>query len=203
MGIARFLLTLVFTAAAITGIPAAADPKPPAGKYLGGRMLVASPAIQDPRFSRTVIYMLEHDDAGALGLVINRVYGDGPLAEFVRGFGIESTSDETLTMHYGGPVEPGALFVIHSSDYKGEGSQPVTGEISFTRQTGVLAAIAEGRGPERWMAVLGYAGWGPGQLDGEIIRGDWTIAPGEADFVFDKDVKTKWDRAVKQSGVAL
>lgn len=186
---------------------ARADAPPPAADnttFLAGQLLVATRQIGDPRFARTVIYMVSHDGTGALGLVVNRVYGHGPLAKFLQGFDIDAGDAKgDIRLHFGGPVEPSAGFVLHTPDYRGPGTRVVNGRMAMTTEMSVLKAIAEGHGPKRSLFALGYAGWGPGQLEGEIARGDWFSAPADEDLVFDDDVETKWDRASGRAGIKL
>ena len=201
--IAAGLLILLLLAA-----PGRADEPTPPGTantpYLTGQLLVASKQIGDPRFARTVIYMVAHDKSGALGLVVNRVYGKGPLKKFLKGFNIEVNGvDGEIQLHYGGPVEPGAGFVLHTADYSGPGTRVVDGRMAMTTEMSVLKAMAEGHGPRQALFALGYSGWGPGQLEGEIARGDWHSAPADEKLVFDDDVETKWDRASGRAGLKL
>lgn len=172
--------------------------------YLTGQLLVASPQIGDPRFHRTVIYMVSHDRSGALGLVVNKSYGSGPMAKFLKGFDIDAESIEgTIRLHYGGPVEPGAGFVLHTADYSGPGTRVVDEHVALTSEMSVLKAIAEGNGPRHSLFALGYSGWGPGQLEGEIARGDWFSAPADEKLIFDDELETKWRRASGKAGVKL
>jgi len=185
----------------------ASQPAPPAAvntPFLAGQLLVASKQIGDPRFARTVIYMVAHDKSGALGLVVNRVYGKGSLEKFLKGFNIEAAGvSGEIRLHYGGPVEPGAGFVLHTADYSGTGTRVVDGRVAMTTEMSILKAMAEGNGPRRAMFALGYSGWGPGQLEGEIARGDWFSAPADEKLIFDDDVETKWDRASERAGIKL
>jgi len=179
-------------------------PGPVNTPYLAGQLLVATKQIGDPRFARTVIYMVAHDHSGAVGLVINRVYGKGPLKKFLKGFDIDANgADGEIRLHYGGPVEPGVGFVLHTADYNGPGTRVVDSRMAMTTEMSVLKAIAEGRGPRLALFALGYSGWGPGQLEGEIARGDWFSAPADEKLVFDDDDASKWDRAAGRAGLKL
>ncbi len=195
--LAAFLLAAVF-------ITSAAPANDTGYGYREGRLLVASPRIADPRFARAVIYMVNHDRSGALGLMINRGLGSGPLAEFLKGFGIiepDATGDVRLLS--GGPVEPGSLFIIHSGDFKGASPLSARGGIVVTRRVDALTALARGKGPASTLVILGYAGWGPGQLEEEIRNGDWLTAPAAKALIFDRDLVTKWERASEMAGVEL
>jgi len=205
--LARVLVTglaMLLTLAAPGRAEPPAPPDPANTPYLAGQLLVATKQIGDPRFARTVIYMVAHDATGALGLVVNRVYGKGPLRSFLKGFDIEAGDAQgEIRLHYGGPVEPGAGFVLHTADYNGPGTRAVDNRMAMTTEMSVLKAIAEGHGPKQALFALGYSGWGPGQLEGEIARGDWFSAPADEKLVFDEDVESKWDRATGRAGLKL
>lgn len=172
--------------------------------FLAGQLLVATQKLGDPRFAHTVIYMVDHDAKGAMGLIVNRAYGVGPLDKLLKGFGIEDEDlAGTIRLHYGGPVDTGQGFVLHSADYEGPGTRVVNKEMAITTKLEVLKAIAKGEGPKRSLFALGYAGWGPGQLEGEIARDDWVTAPADQDLIFSDDLESTWDRAIKMAGVAL
>ncbi|MFB3134816.1 MAG: YqgE/AlgH family protein, partial [Rhodospirillales bacterium] len=172
--------------------------------FLAGQLLVATQKLGDPRFAHTVIYIVDHDARGAMGLIVNRAYGVGPLDKLLKGFGIEDGDVAgTIRLHYGGPVDTGQGFILHSADYEGPGTRVVNKEVAITTKLGVLKAIAKGEGPKRSLFALGYAGWGPGQLEGEIARDDWVTAPADQDLIFSDDLESTWDRAIKMAGVAL
>lgn len=172
--------------------------------FLRGKLLVATARIGDPRFSHTVIYMIDHDAEGAMGLVVNRAYGTGPLDELLKGFGIDAVHvRETVRLHYGGPVEPSRGFVLHSDDYSGPGTRVVAGGVALSTGADVLEALTDGTGPERRLFILGYAGWGPGQLEGELARDDWVTAPADASLIFSDDLDSLWDEAISRASVAL
>jgi len=172
--------------------------------FLQCKLLVATARIGDPRFSHTVIYMIDHDADGAMGLVVNRAYGTGPLNELLEGFGIDAVHvRETVRLHYGGSVEPSRGFVLHSDDYSGPGTRVVAAGVALSTGADVLEALADGTGPERRLFILGYAGWGPGQLEGELARDDWVTAPADASLIFSDDLDSLWDEAISRAGVAL
>ena len=172
--------------------------------FLAGQLLVATRKLGDPRFAHTVIYMVDHDAKGAMGLIVNRAYGVGPLDKLLKGFGIEDEDVAgTIRLHYGGPVDTGHGFILHSTDFEGPGTRVVNKEMAITTKLEVLKAIAKGEGPKRSLFALGYAGWGPGQLEGEIARDDWVTAPADQDLIFSDDLESTWDRAIKMAGVAL
>ncbi len=172
--------------------------------FLAGQLLVATQKLGDPRFAHTVIYMVDHDAKGAMGLIVNRAIGVGPLDKLLKGFGIEGEDAAgTIRLHYGGPVDLAHGFILHSTDYKGPGTRVVNKGVAITTKLEVLKAIAKGEGPKRSLFALGYAGWGPGQLEGEIARDDWVTAPADENLIFSDDLESTWDRAIKKAGVAL
>jgi putative transcriptional regulator len=182
---------------------AAAEPEwQPAS--LAGQFLVASPKIGDPRFARTVIFMVSHDQGGAMGLVINRVFGEGRLSRLLAGFGITTVKrDATIRLYSGGPVEPGRGFVLHSGDYQGKDTRSVAAGIALTSGRDVLEALAAGNGPQRTLIVLGYAGWVAGQLESELARDDWLIAPADAAQVFTDRPDRIWQDTLRRAGTPL
>ncbi len=196
--------TILFSAMAAFLLPVMAAAAGEAGPYLAGRLLVATPKLDDPRFQKTVIYMMRHNADGALGLVVNRSLGSGPLDKFLEGFGIDTEGAEgSIRIHYGGPVSPGTAFVLHSPDYHGPGTTQVPDGLSMTTQLDVLKTIAEGKGPRQSLFVLGYSGWGAGQLEGELARDDWLTAPADDSLVFSDDLDGVWDKAMAKAGIAL
>jgi putative transcriptional regulator len=193
-----------FFAFALTALSAGAGERSPASSSLAGQFLVASPNMADPRFAHTVIYMVSHGEEGAMGLVVNRNYGRGPLKSLLRGFGVEKVkAEETVVLHYGGPVEQIRGFVLHSSDYKGPSTQVVAGDVALSTGLDILNALASGRGPKQRLFLLGYAGWGSGQLEGEIARNDWMTAPADDRLIFSDDSENIWQEALKRAGTPL
>lgn len=180
--------------------PAAAEES----QYLTGQLLVATPEMGDPRFAQTVIYMVSHNKAGAMGLVVNRPVATGPISELLKGLGVESegTSGE-IAIHYGGPVEPGQGFVLHTNDYVRDSTIVVQDGFALTVDVEVLRAISRGKGPRRSLFAFGYAGWAPGQLEAEIKAKAWFSIPAEETLIFDKDAETKWDRARAKRKIKL
>jgi putative transcriptional regulator len=209
MGIGRTLvLAAVVTALLLAAIPTrmvgAVRAVPQGRPTLAGQLLVAAPRMRDPRFTRTVIFMVDHGDKGAMGLVINRVLGSGPLKSFLKGFGVDAQEvSGDIQLHDGGPVEKGLGFILHSSDFLGPGSRDLGNGIALTSRPEILKDIGMGKGPRHSMFVLGYAGWAPGQLEGELARKDWLIAPADADFVFGDNPDAKWDQAIERAGILL
>lgn len=170
--------------------------------YLVGQLLIAMPGMRDPRFARTVVYLCAHSAEGAMGLVINRELESLTFVDLLDQLGIEGSTVLTPTaVHFGGPVETGRGFVLHSPDYRHDGTLSVAGDVSLTATVDILRAIASGAGPRRHLLALGYAGWGPGQLDGEIRANGWLHVAADEQLVFDASLDSKWDRAMAKIGI--
>ena len=170
---------------------------------LTGQLLVAMPGMQDPRFSKTVIYMCAHNEEGAMGLVVNKVIESISFPDLLAQLGIETIGyGNQIKVHFGGPVEASRGFVLHSPDYVRDATMVVNEALALTATVDILKAIATGSGPERSMLALGYAGWGPGQLDQEIIANGWLHAPSNPDIVFGTDeTDVKWEKAIGTLGI--
>jgi putative transcriptional regulator len=170
---------------------------------LAGQLLVAMPQMGDPRFARSVIYLCAHSgDAGAMGLVINKLMGSLTMAELFAQLEIEPGSlADTRPVHFGGPVETGRGFVLHTGDYREEGTMPVADNISVTATLDILRAIGRGGGPRQCLFALGYAGWAPGQLDAEIQANGWLSVAADEQIVFDPGYDGKWRRALAKLGI--
>lgn len=173
---------------------------------LAGRLLVAAPGMRDPNFAETVILVLEHDSHRALGLVINKPIASEPAGRLLRRLGgLEpgKAGGPEVRIHYGGPVEPLQGFFLHTPDYRAADTEAVTDRVSITRDFAILRDLVENKGPSRVFLALGYAGWGPGQLENELRRRDWIIVPSDGNLIFDDDPDTIWQRAVDKRGVDL
>lgn len=167
-------------------------------------MLIAMPQMRDPRFMRTVVYVCAHSPEGAMGLVINRLFEPLSFPELLEQLDIEATPGcENVPVHFGGPVEAGRGFVLHSADYTTEGTMMVDDEVALTATVDVLKAIAEARGPARSLLALGYAGWSPGQLDTEILENVWLNVPADSELLFGTDMEHKWEQAISKIGIDL
>ena len=174
---------------------------------LAGQLLVAGDNMGDPRFSETVVFMVRHDAAqGAMGLVVNRPVLSTSffsLFERLRMDAPDDVSQGEIVVHYGGPVEPGQGFMLHSPDVLVEGSLAVTDSVAMTTRGEMLRRIARGDGPAKSLFVLGYAGWAPGQLEWEIQQGAWLVIPTEDALVFAEEPERTWERAVARRGLDL
>lgn len=170
--------------------------------YLSGHFLVAMPSMPDPRFSRAVVYLCAHNADGAMGLVINRLFDPLTFKDLLGQLDIPvDEASRDIRVHFGGPVEAGRGFVLHSSDYDGDGTMKVDKDVSLTATVDILKALAEGQGPKRCFLALGYAGWAPGQLDAELQANGWLHAPGNADLLFDPEIEHKWDSVLAGLGI--
>ena len=179
--------------------PEGSTPAPggaPAVQSVTGRLLVAAPEMRDPRFVESVIYMVSHDAGGAMGLVVNRPIGEVSLAQLLERFGVVSEGIQgSILAHWGGPVEIGKGYVLHTPEYGTEGTIVVKGKAALSGSRKILEAIASGSGPRRMLFAIGYAGWAPGQLEAELARGGWITASADESLLFDEDYATKWRRA--------
>jgi putative transcriptional regulator len=168
----------------------------PGGAFLTGQLLIAMPAMGDPRFAQSVIYVCAHTPDGAMGIVVNRPLERPSFGDLLRQLNVvPAPPARQIRLCQGGPVENARGFVLHTTDWTGEGSLRVTDSTALTASLDVLKAIAEGGGPREGLLALGYAGWGPGQLDAEIQQNAWLSVPADDDLVFDREFDTKWRRA--------
>jgi putative transcriptional regulator len=174
--------------------PIAAQQTPEKTASLAGQFLVATPAMSDPRFERTVILMARHDKDGAFGLIINRFAAERPLSQVLEALGDKGEPvTATVRLFAGGPVQPELGFVIHSSDYHSAQTLEVDGRVAVTMNREILRDIGIGKGPQKSMVMFGYAGWAPGQLEGEIARRSWITVPADGKLIFDEDREKLWD----------
>ncbi|WP_372003938.1 YqgE/AlgH family protein [Tistrella mobilis] len=171
---------------------------------LTGKVLIAMPRLEDPWFTKTVIYLCAHSDDGAMGLVVNRVLDTVDFPELLSQLGLDCGPEvATVKVHFGGPVETGRGFVLHSTDYVLATSLRIDDEVALTATLDVLKAMTEGHGPDRTLVALGYAGWGPGQLETEIQSNSWLVVDADAELLFEGDVEGKWREAIGRLGVDL
>jgi putative transcriptional regulator len=177
------------------------DKVPADGSYLAGQLLIAMPTLIAPPFARTVIYLCAHNDQGAMGLVVNKPLSSIDFPTLLDQLGIPHGDLLGSTrVQFGGPVESGRGFVLHSTDYRAE-KTVVVGEVAVTSTLEVLQAIASGGGPSRHLLALGYAGWSAGQLDAEIQANGWLNVPCDSDILFGDDLSVKWERAIAKLGI--
>jgi putative transcriptional regulator len=181
-------------------------PKAPAdsapANFLTGQLLVAMPTMGDPRFATSVIYVCAHTPEGAMGLVVNRPIVKPSFDDLLRQLEVEPLPPaRRIRLCSGGPVDNARGFVLHTADWTGEGSLKVNDELALTASLDVLKAIAEGGGPREGLLALGYAGWGPGQLDTEMQQNAWLSVPADEPLVFGNDYESKWRRALAKLNI--
>ncbi len=172
-------------------------------EFLDGRILIAMPGMQDPRFHRSLVYLCAHSADGAMGLIVNKRADDLKLKDLFGKLGIPIGSGiARKPVHYGGPVEMGRGFVLHSSDYHSdEATMQVDDATSMTATLDILHAMATDRGPDHAIIALGYAGWAPGQLEAELQANGWLACPADEGLLFGTDEDSKWDKALAKIGV--
>ena len=169
--------------------------------------LIATEKIRDSRFEKTVILMLEHDEKGAIGIVINKPMGTislGPLISQVENKSINKKQlyDVKIPIYWGGPVDDHKILILHSKDYKNESTKEYN-NLSTSDDLATLVEIAEKKGPKKSLIVLGLAAWNIGQLDGEIELERWTLSETDEDLIFDMENKKKWLKAINNSFIRL
>jgi len=173
--------------------------------FLSGKLLLAMPGMSDPRFERAVIAMCVHDEGGAVGIGISHKRAGLRFRALLKQLDIDPGEAPDCAVHHGGPVEPGRGFVLHSTDWGGQDTLQIVGaegaRFGMTGTIDVLRAIAEGRGPSRWIAALGYAGWEGGQLEDELTRHGWFAADSSEEILFETPTDERWANSFKASGV--
>ena len=210
----RILLLLIFIITISlfnNGTTSAEGPK----NYLKGKFyssvkdhfLIATEKMKDNRFSKTVIVMLESDENGAWGLVINKPLGTMPIALLIDPSLNTSEEREKLykinvPVFWGGPVDIKEIFILHSAEYKSNTTQNY-GNISISQDYNILFDIAENKGPEKSLVIFGYSGWGSGQLEGEMERDHWILSEIDLDIAFDRESNTKWNKAYNNSFIKI
>ena len=169
--------------------------------------LIATEKMKDDRFEKTVIIMLESDENGAWGLVVNRRLGTMPIALLIDPS--LNTSEEreklykiNIPIFWGGPVDVKQVFILHTAEYQSDTTKNY-GNISITQDYNILFDIAENKGPKKSLVIFGYSGWGSGQLEGEMIRDHWILSDIDLNIAFDEESNTKWDKAYKNSFIKI
>ncbi len=172
-------------------------------KFLDGQLLIAMPGMGDLRFERSVIFLCAHSAEGAMGLIVNKPAPELSFSDLLTQLKIPTGTDlKDSRVYFGGPVEHGRGFVLHSSEYAvEESSLEVSDDFAMTATVDILQDIARGEGPERALLALGYAGWGPGQLEGEIQANGWLTAPADADLIFGVNDADKWAAALRSISI--
>lgn len=170
---------------------------------LSGNFLISTPRMPDPRFQEQVIFLCAHNEEGAMGLVINNPNLEISLREVLRGANLPVPEGNLPPMYMGGPVEMDAGFVLYSADYYNSNALEVTSEIFLSRDSQLLEDISRGRGPRHYLFMLGYAGWGAGQLESELVDNSWLTVPGNFDILFNTPDELKWKLAAHSFGIDI
>ena len=200
----RLLLCITTVVLAVWFLSLSRAPAAAQRNETAGQLLVATENMQDPRFAEAVIYLVKHDSEGTLGLVINRPIAQGSLNDLLKGFGSEVQGlNRDIIIHYGGPVSDRQGFLLHSDDVVLEGTIETPNGIAMTSNLRLIEAIALGKGPRHFLLVLGYAGWAPGQLDGEIEANSWVLVAPDKDLVFGERAEKKWRLAIDKRQIPL
>jgi putative transcriptional regulator len=172
--------------------------------YLTGQILIAMPQMEDPRFARSVVYLCAHTAEGAMGLVLNKLVENVSFPDLLDQLNIRGGKVERpIRVHFGGPVETGRGFVLHTADYVQDATLMIDKRVALTATVDILKAIADGSGPDHSLLALGYAGWAPGQLEQEIQCNGWLCCPADTDLVFSGPLDDKWERAMGKIGIDL
>jgi putative transcriptional regulator len=178
--------------------------QPHGGPHLEGQVLIAMPSMPDPKFAQAVVFLCAHSERGAMGLVLNKLVGNITFVDLLRQLRIrpQARGVQSKAVQFGGPVETGRGFVLHSPEYNaGAATVTVTPGVGLTTSVDVLKAIAEGQGPNASMLALGYAGWGAGQLEREFAQNGWLTCPADEYLLFGNQLQGKWEYAIKKLGI--
>ncbi len=172
-------------------------PKPRSETSLAGQVLIAMPGLPDPEFAQSVVYLCAHTDEGAMGIIVNRPLAAPSFADLLDQLEVKPAPPaRAIALCKGGPVDNARGFVLHTSDWTGDGSMRVDQDVALTASLDVLKAIATGGGPREGLLALGYANWGPGELDTEMRQNSWLNAAPDLPLLFDADHNSKWARAM-------
>lgn len=168
-----------------------------------GHILIAMPHLTDPYFSRSIVFICEHDEEGAMGLIVNKTFEDDSIKEIFPDVVIndEAVKETFSPIHFGGPVSLERGFILHSTDYLTDETMQVSPEFCLTSNSAVMDDIKEGDGPSEYRLMLGYAGWGSQQLEREIENGDWLFQSTNLEFVFQNFTGDKWLEATRSFGI--
>ncbi|HSQ11724.1 MAG TPA: YqgE/AlgH family protein [Candidatus Deferrimicrobium sp.] len=198
LGLAALLHVIDVANAGLSGLAA------PANSFLTGQLLVASSEMKDPRFAESIIYLVKHDDTGALGLVVNKPVAKVAFDELLKGFGIDAKGAKgEIVVHYGGPVDRYQGFVLHSDDWVLASSTKVKDGVAMTADAKMVQALADGKGPRQALLIMGYAGWAAGQLEMELKANSWFAIGADKSLVFGNEPEKKWRRAMDKRQIPL
>ena len=176
---------------------------PPMIEGLTGSFLISTPKMPDPRFEEQVIYICAHNEEGAMGVAINKPNDLFSIPEILKGAQLPVPDIEFPPVYIGGPVELQSAFILYQSDYKAQHQLEVSPTISLSRETKILEDIARSVGPKQYLFILGYAGWGPGQLETELLADGWLTVPAYDHVIFEVPDDQKWKTAALQYGIDI
>lgn len=169
---------------------------------LTGQVLISMPSLEDERFFKTVIYICAHSSEGAMGIIINKKIDYDLYPDLLEQLGIDKpVGNKKLFIRYGGPVESGRGFVLHSDEIMRKETLSIDKGIALTSTSDFFDDLAKGNGPKNSILALGYAGWGPGQIENEILSNSWMTLSADSKFIFDEEVNNKWSNAFNLLGV--
>ena len=168
---------------------------------LTGQVIVSMPSLQDERFYKTVIYICAHSSEGSMGIIINKKIDYDLFPNLLEQLGIDKPINSKLFLRYGGPVESGRGFVLHSDDIVQKDTLNISKGVALTSTSEFFEDLVKGNGPKNSILALGYAGWQPGQLESEIVQNSWMSLPVESDFLFDDALSKKWSEAYNLLGI--
>ena len=169
---------------------------------LTGQIIVSMPSLEDERFFKTVIYMCAHSAEGSMGIIINKKIDYDYYPNLLEQLGIDKPlKEKKLFIRYGGPVESSRGFILHSDDMVRKETLNISKGVALTSSYEFFNDLSNGKGPKKSILALGYAGWGPGQLEKEIVQNSWVTMPVEDKFIFDSEVAKKWHEAFQIIGV--
>lgn len=174
--------------------------------YLTGKLLLAMPGMGDLRFHKAVIFICAHDENGAMGLVVNHTLPGLEFGQLLKQLGISSNielplNDLSVPVLSGGPVEAARGFLLHSGEFNQTDTIKIDDHYSVTGTVDALKEVATGKGPEKMLFILGYAGWSPGQLDDEIQNNSWLVVDPDPGLIFEALPDEKWDMAIAKLGI--
>ncbi len=171
---------------------------------LRGQFLIAMPGLADPNFCQTVTYLCEHSAEGAVGLVINRVHPELTMGAVFRELNLECVPERNSPpLHLGGPVHTEQIFILHGPPFGWEACRPITSSLALSNSKDLLELLAKGKGPKAFVLALGCAGWGPGQLEAEIMANTWLTCPADEAIIFQTAIDDRWEQAAKLMGIDL
>ncbi len=172
---------------------------------LTDHLLISMPHLNDVFFEKTVIYICAHDTSGAMGMVVNRPLMSDQVEEILEALELDDSDSEAniREIYYGGPVQPSLGFVLHTPEYALESTEKISESVALSTSLEVIRDIQYGTGPAFYRFTLGYAGWGPEQLEREIANGDWLLIPAESEFIFKKPDHIKWEESARKFGIEI